>query len=291
MRWTTAAGCAAAIVLSGCASTPGPSAEAVRLDRGVEARAAAFDAYARSAGALDANFTSTKDVAHALDVAAAYEPRSLEGGMIAFAGAAALQDPAFAAGVRKAARAQPGLARRLAANPDAALQLPGGRAAAARASAALMRQAAPLEHAGAAATKASYAMQKQAWARAAAPDPRGRLARVKAAGAHAPAGSDPAALYASAGRGGGRGSTSPVAVRGVAVAALSVLGEGGRAKALLSEPRSGQCLRLAKLNLHQCLASAGPNYEDVYCLGRHALSETAQCVETAAKGPMRRAAG
>jgi len=40
-------------------------------------------------------------------------------------------------------------------------------------------------------------------------------------------------------------------------------------------------VRMAKLNYHQCLASAGPYYEDVYCLGRHALQETGQCVAQA----------
>jgi hypothetical protein len=45
------------------------------------------------------------------------------------------------------------------------------------------------------------------------------------------------------------------------------------------------CLRMAKLNLYQCLASAGPHYEDIYCLGQHAMMETAQCVTEAVKPP------
>lgn len=280
------------VLLAGCATGVTSSSQAVRLDRAAEARAAAFESYTRAAGGVPATFQRAADVARALDVAAAYEPKALEGGMIAYAGAAALQDASFVAGVRKAARVQPGLARRLAANPQAALDLPGARSAAGRASAALARQAAPIDRAGAAATKASYTIQRQPWSQAASPDPRGRLARVKSAASRAP-GSDPARLYAAVAKGGGglRGSPSPVVARGVAVAALSVLGEGGRARSLLAEPRSGQCLRLAKLNLHQCLASAGPAYEDVYCLGRHGLSETAQCVESAARGPVRRAAG
>ena len=40
-----------------------------------------------------------------------------------------------------------------------------------------------------------------------------------------------------------------------------------------SEPRSSDCLRRAKLNFHQCLAAAGTHYEDVYCLGVHAMTD------------------
>ena len=73
--------------------------------------------------------------------------------------------------------------------------------------------------------------------------------------------------------------------RGVAVAALSVLGEDGKAHALMSEPRAGMCLKMAKLNLYQCLASAGPHYEDIYCLGQHAMIDTGQCMVDATKPP------
>jgi len=84
------------------------------------------------------------------------------------------------------------------------------------------------------------------------------------------------------------GAPSPVVARGVALAALSVLGEDDRGRGLMSEPRSGSCLRLAKLNLYQCLASAGPQYEDIYCLGQHAMMETSRCVADATRTPVRR---
>jgi hypothetical protein len=38
---------------------------------------------------------------------------------------------------------------------------------------------------------------------------------------------------------------------------------------------------MAKLNLNQCLAVAGPHYEGMFCLGRHGLMETGQCVVSA----------
>ena len=81
------------------------------------------------------------------------------------------------------------------------------------------------------------------------------------------------------------GAAGPVVARGVALAALSVLGEDGRARSLMSEPRAGMCLKMAKLNLYQCLASAGPHYEDVYCLGQHAMIDPGQCVVEATRVP------
>lgn len=50
----------------------------------------------------------------------------------------------------------------------------------------------------------------------------------------------------------------------------------------LSQPGDGQRLKMAKLNLYQCLASAGPQYDDVCCLGEHALKDTGYCVMSAA---------
>ena len=77
--------------------------------------------------------------------------------------------------------------------------------------------------------------------------------------------------------------------RGLAVAALTILGEPARASGLMREPRTGMCVRLAKLNLYQCLASAGPHYEDIYCLAQHAMLEPAGCASEAVR-PMRTAA-
>jgi hypothetical protein len=73
--------------------------------------------------------------------------------------------------------------------------------------------------------------------------------------------------------------------RGVALAALSVLGDERQAHSLMSEPHTTSCLHMAKLNLYQCLASAGPHYEDIYCLGQHAMIDPGQCVVEATRGP------
>ena len=67
------------------------------------------------------------------------------------------------------------------------------------------------------------------------------------------------------------------------VAALAVLGEAGENRAdlltaVMVEPASASCLNMAKLNLYQCLAVSKPHYEDVFCLGQHALMDTGQCL-------------
>jgi hypothetical protein len=85
------------------------------------------------------------------------------------------------------------------------------------------------------------------------------------------------------------GAPSSDVVRGLALAALAILGRTGDGMeaqyvALLDDPSSVHCLQLAKLNLNQCLAVAGPNYEDAYCAGRHAVSDTGKCISAAADG-------
>ena len=47
---------------------------------------------------------------------------------------------------------------------------------------------------------------------------------------------------------------------------------------MLADDTDKTCLNMSKLNLYQCLAVAGPWYEDIFCLGEHALGETAQCL-------------
>jgi hypothetical protein len=212
--------------------------------------------------------------------------------MIAYAAMAALQEPRFVAAVRadraRGEQERSELARRLTADPQSALALPGGDAAGARASGALYAQGSALFSDGERVKRASYSVQHQAWSKAKVPDAAGRLSRVKhiSQAGYQPRREDPAELELALAHEEHRaGASSPVVSRGVALAALAVLGEDSRAKSLMSEPRTGSCLRLAKLNLYQCLASAGPHYEDIYCLGQHAMIDPGQCVVEAARGP------
>ena len=266
-----------------------PSAPAGHLAPGADdslaVQASAFESYMRRARAIDAGFSSPAEVAHALQTGAAHEPHELEAGMIAYAAMAALQEPRFVAAVRSGGQ---GLARRISADPQIALLAPGGDAAAARAAGALYAQGAGLLGEGEKVKHAAYAVQHQAWSKAKVADPAGRLNRVKriSTEAYQPSREDAAQLQTALAQGARRpGQPSAVVAHGVALAALSVLGEGGRAQSLMSEPRTSSCLRMAKLNLYQCLASAGPHYEDIFCLGQHAMIDTGQCVVEATRGP------
>jgi hypothetical protein len=75
--------------------------------------------------------------------------------------------------------------------------------------------------------------------------------------------------------------------RGLAIAALAVLGAAGddnaaQVSALMNEGVGARCLDLAKLNHYQCLAVAKPHYEDMFCLGQHALFDTGRCLQKVA---------
>jgi hypothetical protein len=283
-------------VLAGCATAPeGPrypiaAGSAARpsasADRELAAEASAFESFMRRARGIDADFAGPADVSQALQTGASHEPKELEAGMIAYAAMAALQEPRFVAAVR--AERDRGLAGRLTADPRVALDLPGGEQAGARASGALYAQGAALSGEGEKVKHAAYTVQHQAWAKTMVSDPRERLSRVKriSAEGYRPSRDDGARLQSALAEGGRRGGTSSAVVaRGVALAALSVLGEDGKARSLMSEPRAGSCLRIAKLNLYQCLASAGPHYEDIYCLGQHAMIDPGQCVVEATRAP------
>lgn len=282
---------ALSVLVASCAGGPSPNptgraATSARPAPQVEAQAAVFVGYVRDAGALGPGFAGPSAVTAAVQTGAAYEPKQLEAGLIAFAAVAALQEPSFVAGVRKAA-ARDGaqaVARRIAADPSAAMKLAGAAAAAGRARGALSRQGSLLATRGEAVRQTAYSIQRQSWSKAKVADAQGRLSRAKAAGRIARRGGadDQAQLYRIAAESSGRsGPAGPVVTRGVAAAALSVLDDDKAAARMLAEPRAGMCVRMAKLNYHQCLASAGPYYEDVYCLGRHALLETGQCVSQA----------
>ena len=288
------AAAATAILLAGCAATPTPqrgAAQSVRADRQIEAQASAFEAFMRNARAIDDKFSGPAAVNEGLRIGAAYDPKQMEAGMIAYAAVAALQDPKFVAGVRKAGK-DGQLAKRLVARPDLATTLPGADSGAARANAALYRQGEALNASGLRVKKVSYSVQHQAWSQVFVPDAKARLTRVKqiSSAGYRPVAGDEARLYAAVSDGGRRGGpASPVVTRGLAVAALTVLGDGSKAKSLLNEPKSGMCLRVAKLNLYQCLASAGPYYEDIYCLAMHGMMEPSSCATRASGAPIRTA--
>ena len=269
------------------------------MPRDVVSAATAFQTYMSRAARIDGGFADGDGVERSLRTASAFEPAQLDEGMIAYGAIAALQDARFVDGV-EAAAGQGGrrvaFAERLIDDPYAITQVDGAAEAGERVDAALSAEAKPLVVAAAEVRDAAYAVQRQVWSRVAVGDANGRLAEVKrlSLARAAPSEADNRAMMqALADADPSLQDEAPrftkLQARALALAAESVLGyahgiDRTWLSPLLTEADSAQCLKMAKLNLYQCMAVAGPQYEDIYCLGRHALNDTAQCVDDAAHG-------
>jgi hypothetical protein len=276
---------------------PGPR---VAISRRVIDAAGAFDGYMHRASAIKADFNSGAMVAHAVALGSVYEPTQLQQGAIAYAALVALQDPLFVQAVQDAGGnpgAREAFAARLADAPEWVLQAGAARRAATRVATVLGRMGAGLVVAGSAVKQASYDLQTQDWSRGAIVSGDERLARIKAQSAVPVSlvAADQSHLIGSLAafrstQGPSRAeaeTATAVVTRGMALAALAVLGMAGddqaqRVEALLNDPLDAQCLRMAKLNEYQCLAVAGPHYENLFCLGNHAMIDTGKCIVSAA---------
>ena len=284
------------------APPPPPPPPAIAMSADALSDAAAFRAYTKHAELLNAAFTSGAGVEQSLAVGSAYEPHQLARGAIAYAALLALQDPTFVSGVRTYAvdatqRQQ--VAAHLASDPRYVIAFPGAASAAGLIVATMGVESGRITDVAARVKQSAYSVQHSAWSKTKVIDPAGRLAQTKALSAAIMngeagdvdqlklamnGGADTAAAQVLAVHGQSiPGPYAPVVERGLALAALAALGEAGDAntaavQAVETEPTGGACLNLAKLNLYQCLAVAVPWYEDIFCLGEHALGETARCI-------------
>jgi hypothetical protein len=279
------------------APDPGPR---VAIARRLIDDAGAFDGYMHRAAAIKADFNSGPTVARAVALGSVYEPTQLDQGAIAYAALIALQDPLFVQAVQEAGadpRAREAFASRLADRPEAVLEAGAARRAATRVSVVLGRMGADLVSAGEAVKQSAYDVQRQDWSRGTIAAADEHLARIKAESAmpislveadqaHLIRGLS--VLRASDGAPPAEAETATAVVtRGMALAALAILGKAGddqaqRIDALLNDPLSVQCLKMAKLNDYECLAVAGPHYENLFCLGNHAMMDTGKCIVAAA---------
>jgi len=280
---------------SGVAASAPEDQASVAIARRVVDAAGAFERYIRQAVALTPQFDGAASVSTALMTGAAYDPVKLDEGAIAYGALAALQEPTFVEALGSYGRGSGerlALAQRLTESPELVLEFPGAQKAASRAAGALHRMGSDLVARGRSVKAAAYTIQREPWSQLAVAEAEERLARVKAQGAGASAltEAETQALlaqlvanrqdFADAAAG---TSATPAIVRAVALAAVAMLGHADEDRAdaltpLLSDRSSGDCLRRAKLNLNQCIAAAGPQYEDVYCTGVHAMAETGQCL-------------
>ena len=76
---------------------------------------------------------------------------------------------------------------------------------------------------------------------------------------------------------------TPLIAHAVQLAAIAALGEANddaynRLTYLTDEVNTKLCLQTAKLALNECLAVAGPHYEDIFCLGQHVMLDTGACL-------------
>ena len=287
------------------ASPPPPP---VALSAPVVEQAAAFRTYLRKAAAISPGFRGGPDVEQAMAMAVQSEPVQLSKGAIAYAAVVALQDTQFVASVRTYAvdpQGRKSLARKLMNDPNYAAALPGASGAAGLVIATLNAEGAKVRGVGELVKQAAYDVQHQKWSKDPVPNPALRLAQAKTASA-APMTSVPGDVVDLKVAVGGPGSAvgrltttpggpvsgpyTPVVARGLTIAALAALGEGGddsdaNVQAVLNSATDGFCLNMSKLNLYQCLAVAKPYYEDVFCLGQHVLIDTGQCIAKAAGTP------
>ncbi len=149
---------------------------------------------------------------------------------------------------------------------------------------------------GRAVKQAAYTVQHSAWSKIAVPDREGRLIAAKSLSATPMLGDAADVMLLQQASTGPTAATplgltpaaapppwSPIVVRGLTLAALAAIGEGGDANfdaitTLSAEPNAAYCLNMAKLNLYQCLAVSKPHYEDIFCLGQHILIDTGACM-------------
>lgn len=300
---------AALALLASCAEPPPPKVAEAPLSVGLPAKlveaASVYEAYVDKAALVTPDFADGEEVAAKLKSAAAYEPVQFQRGAAAYAAIVAMQDPAFIAGVRAYA-ADPNnrllVINEIMKDPAYVVGIKGSDSAAGLVIAALDAQGVRVRTAGERIKQAAYDVQKKPWSKATVADREGRLAAVKALSASPyPAAMESSARLRLASAGPGQSAMTfngsplpppytPTVVRGMAVAALAILGQASEADtdtlwAVLNEPNQALCLSMAKLNVNQCLAVSKPYYEDVFCLGVHVLMDTGSCVIKGAGAP------
>lgn len=79
-----------------------------------------------------------------------------------------------------------------------------------------------------------------------------------------------------------KGGKEPIADQIATLAAYRVIGsEGtnpGQLHSAMSERETSGCMKMAQLNLQQCVAAAHQQYEVPFCIGEHALADVGKCI-------------
>ncbi|HEY4030800.1 MAG TPA: hypothetical protein VGM25_10680 [Caulobacteraceae bacterium] len=273
-----------------------PPPPPVLLPRNVVELASVYEAYVEQAGAINAAFTGADNVAASLKTAEHYQTDQFQRGQTAYGAIVALQDKTFVAALREFAkdpRQRAEIAAALMKDPSYAATFKGADSAAGLVIGAFSDKGHELIATGSRIRQAAYDVQHQSWSKGDVADRPGRLALAKSLSAEPQKAVEVATLRLSQNASGAEAMGvaappatppyTPLVSRSLAVAAMAAIGEGGdeyspQLTALLADTAEAQCLHLAKLNLYQCLSVAKPHYEDVFCLGQHAVSDTGQCM-------------
>jgi len=298
---------AATAVLAACAgpaAPPQPPAPTVALAPRIVEEASAYRGYMHRAAAISPVFVDGPSVASSLQVSAAYDPAQLVRGAIAYGAVIALQDPAFVAGVRafaSDAATRNKVIYEIYKDPAYVVAIAGSDSAAGRIVEALGDDGQKVFAAGQSVKQSAYDVQRANWSKADVVGRDLRLSQAKTLSATPIVGDvaetlslqqaittlTPAGPVASTPK---APPYTNLVVRSLAVAALGALGASDdnsvdNIKLLMVDTVGGTCLKLAKLNLYQCLAVSKPHYEDIFCIGQHAMMDTGRCVIAAAGAP------
>ena len=298
-RKPTLAVLAATAILASCAQPPPPAPPpppSISLAPKLIEQASAYRAYLNRNTAISPAFANGAQVSDAVRTGAGYQPDQLVRGAIVYGAVAALQDPAYVAGVRAyvgdAAQRQQ-IAYEIIQNPTYAVGIAGSSSAAGLVIAALGDPARKLLEQGRTVRQAAYDVQRSPWSKSEVAGRDARLLQAKQLSAMPGLGETNETLrlqQASVGAAplGLTGATaappySPMVVRSLALAALAALGYADEANlatvmSLATDATTSTCLNMSKLNLYQCLAVSKPYYEDVFCLGQHSMEETGACL-------------
>lgn len=292
------------------AATSGVSAESLAQprDTALERTAAEYIRYREDVAAIEAiPFTSAETTREAHRRLSAHDSNALSAGWVAYAALVAADTPAFRKALgnevssKKKADA---FYAKIAKDPSYPRQLDGANEAISRVLAMTMQDTNRFTTLGEAFKEQAYAMQKTSWGKAKIPASSARLSDAESYARTRPTATAPSlaavtdkgvtapGLAASEpnwtpdwGKGAGSGRmTEPNAQvimnRVMLLAARYAVGgvNDKMVAAYAKNDRSDSCLSFATLTLKQCIAATRAPYEEAFCLGEHALNDTASCI-------------
>lgn len=303
-----------AALVAGTALSGGVSADTLAQpqDNALERRAVNYVALREDVAAIEATpFDSAATTREAHKRLSAHAAKDISSGWVAYAALVAASTPEFAQALQKdmkkserGLKGRDAFLARLSADPSYARKLKGADAAAARVLEMTAQDSLRLARLGEAFKSQAYAMQKTAWGKQRIAASSERLSEAEAyartrAPAPAPAlpvsrnGAVTAPVLASAsgawapdwGAAGAAGVNSEPNAQVIMDRVLNLAARysvGAMNEKIVDvyakNDRADQCLSMATLTLRQCIAATRTPYEEAFCLGEHALIDTASCV-------------